>query len=127
MSSTTKEPCNVTIPNQPHPRDCHSFYKCVPGTNGPELVENNCGANMLYSPSLEACDLPAIVISERPECSPAETTQGTTKWTSESTKNIATSSTMSTPFTEEITTPCEKYSIYYFYIMFIIYNVHVIL
>lgn len=61
-------PCDIAHPNQAHPKDCHAFYHCVPGLEGPELIEKTCGPDMLYNPALQICDWPASVISQRPEC-----------------------------------------------------------
>lgn len=61
-------PCDVARPNQPHPKDCHAFYQCVPGLEGPELVEKSCGPDMLYNPDTQVCDWPATVALLRPEC-----------------------------------------------------------
>lgn len=60
--------CDPNTPNTPHESDCHKFYVCKNGPNGPEYVEQTCGDSMMYNPKTLTCDHIDAVTSIRPEC-----------------------------------------------------------
>lgn len=65
---TSKPQCSPETPNQPDETDCHSFYVCHNGPNGPEYIEQTCGKSMMFNTVSKKCDDPKVVISIRSEC-----------------------------------------------------------
>ncbi|XP_076276507.1 hemolectin isoform X2 [Lasioglossum baleicum] len=104
---TIPEKCSVQHPSQPHPTDCHLFYRCTPGIGENELVEMSCGEHMFYNPQTQVCDWPANVIAQRPECSFVLTTvspsAGKTDWTTVDKKTNSTT-TISTTLEKNVLT-----------------------
>ncbi|XP_066254573.1 hemocytin [Euwallacea similis] len=62
--------CDLNIPNQEHPSDCHKFLQCSPSSTGLELVEKTCGSDMFYNPETMICDWEESVIKIKPSCKP---------------------------------------------------------
>ncbi|CAH0555062.1 unnamed protein product [Brassicogethes aeneus] len=61
--------CDVSIPHQENPTDCHLFYHCVFGDdNAPKLIEKSCGRDMMYNPKTMSCDWPANVVLLKSSC-----------------------------------------------------------
>lgn len=65
---TSKPECNPETPNQPDELDCHKFFICHNGPNGPEYIEQTCGLSMLFNTETRRCDKKETVESIRPEC-----------------------------------------------------------
>ncbi|KAJ3643777.1 hypothetical protein Zmor_026489 [Zophobas morio] len=78
--STTIVPsvCDPIKPHKEHPTDCHIYYQCEEGIDGPKFVEKTCGETMYFNPVTMVCDWPYAVEEIKPECKAPTTTPTST-------------------------------------------------